>query len=118
MFPEDKKCNSLFYFPLSTSIMKSYPPGTASNMLNSTSYTSAAQRLPRRRGCDTKRRADQSRGREGKQGQGRARFQPEAIGAPQRPAVPLRSCLQAVSTKANGGRVGLLRYTGGKKIYI
>lgn len=78
MFPEDKKCNSLFYFPLSTSIMKSYPPGTASNMLNSASYTSAAQSIPRHWGCDTKRRADHSWGKEGKQGQGRAFFQPEA----------------------------------------
>lgn len=37
MFPEDKKHNSLFYFPLSTSIMKSYPPGTASNISSPTS---------------------------------------------------------------------------------
>lgn len=110
MFPEDKKCNSLFYFPLSTSIMKSYPPGTASNMLNSTSNTSAAQSIPRRQGCDTKH-CDTPGGSEPRGGRGKAKPVPSP-GPSQLPPIEVllpRSCPEA-PTKANGGKEPLLRY--------
>lgn len=93
-FPEDKMCNSLFYFPLSTSIMKSYPPGTASNMLSATSYTSVAQSIPRRWGLAAElgmHQADRSR-------------EAAAWGQPcstlTRVSV-LRLCLKAATSEAN-----------------
>lgn len=75
--------------------MKSYPPGTASNMFSATSYTSVAQSIPRRRGRAAELGMHQA------DGSGEAAAWGQPCSTLTKVLVP-RLCLKAPISEANG----------------
>lgn len=104
LFPQDKECNRLFYFPLSTLMMRSSPPGTAATC-STLPLPSQHHKAP----LDVERRSSRKI-RAGAGGEAGPRQSP-------RPwtGITPRSALEVVSTKANGGRAALLRSPKGKE---